>query len=80
MRSYCSIFDKNYLFQGLTVFKSLSHSSSDYIYYPLCMDIESYEQLQKMNLEKMNQGFALINAHLILMEIILQEFAYQNVL
>jgi len=53
MRSYCSIFDKNYLFQGLTVFKSLSHSSVDYTYYPLCMDNESYELLIKMNLEKM---------------------------
>jgi hypothetical protein len=53
MRYYCTIFDKNYLFQGVTVFRSLKFSSKEYKFYPLCMDNESYDLLQKMNMEHM---------------------------
>jgi len=53
MRHYCAVFDKNYLFQGVTVFRSLKYSSKNYKFYPLCMDDESYNLLTKMNLPNM---------------------------
>jgi hypothetical protein len=53
MRHYCAVFDKNYLFQGLTVFRSLSFSSEKYKFYPLCMDDESYNLLTEMKLNDM---------------------------
>lgn len=51
MRHYCTIFDKNYLFQGLAVYRSLKYSSKPYKFYPLCMDQESYGLIKKMDLE-----------------------------
>jgi hypothetical protein len=53
MRHYCAVFDKNYLFQGVTVFRSLKFSSKEFKFYPLCMDGESYDLLTKMNLPGM---------------------------
>jgi hypothetical protein len=51
MRFYCTIFDKNYLLQGVTLFNSLKLSSRKFRFYALCMDSEAYELLIKMNLE-----------------------------
>jgi hypothetical protein len=52
-RSYCTIFDKNYLFQALTLFRSLQKYGRDFTCYMLCMDEASYTLLTKMNLENM---------------------------
>ena len=51
MRFYCTIFDKNYLLQGVTLFNSLNFSSRKFRFYALCMDSEAYELLVKINLE-----------------------------
>lgn len=50
MRYFTAIFDKNYLVQGLTVFRSLQryYKEDEFIYYPLCMDDEAFDLIRKM--------------------------------
>ncbi len=50
MRSYCTIFDKNYLIQGLALYNSLKYSSRNYQLFCLCMDTESFKLLIKFKL------------------------------
>ena len=47
-RSYCTVFDKNYLFQGVALYESLTKFSRKFNLYVLCMDDVTYDTIQKL--------------------------------
>jgi len=50
MRHFCTIFDRNYLFQGMTVYRSLEmyYQAHEFTFYVLCMDSLAFETLQAL--------------------------------
>lgn len=48
MRAFTTIFDKNYLYQGVALYNSLKRFADDFVLYPLCMDTISYGMMMKM--------------------------------
>jgi len=48
MRTYCTLFDKNYLYQGVALYQSLKRFAGDFTLYALCMDSISYRMMMKM--------------------------------
>lgn len=50
-RVFCTVFDKNYLYQGISLYLSLLNHSDDFKLYCLCMDQISFKLIKKMNLE-----------------------------
>src|SRR6266850_5565251 len=48
MRAYCTLFDKNYLYQGVSLYDSLRHFSGNFTLHALCMDSISYRVMTKM--------------------------------
>jgi len=50
MRSYCTIFDKNYLYQAITLYNSLTNFDKEFKFYTLCMDQLSYDVVKGLNL------------------------------
>ncbi|MES2276340.1 MAG: glycosyltransferase [Bacteroidota bacterium] len=46
-RTYCTLFDKNYLPHVLTLIDSLKMHVNDFVIYCFCMDEESFDRLQK---------------------------------
>ncbi len=50
MRSYVTLFDRNYLYQGVALYQSLEkHSQSAFQLYAICMDDLAFETLQKLD-------------------------------
>lgn len=50
MYNFCTQFDKNYLYKGLTLFYSLKKSfNKDFVFWVLCFDDLTYEVLSKLN-------------------------------
>ncbi|MEO7425748.1 MAG: hypothetical protein ABI036_11215 [Fibrobacteria bacterium] len=49
-RNYCAIFDKNYLLQGLTLYRSLVRHEPNFRLYCLCMDAEAAELIDSMGI------------------------------
>ena len=54
MKYFCTLSDKNYLRQGLALYKSISENCDDFILEYLCLDIESETILKDINLENIN--------------------------
>ena len=47
-RTFCTLFDKNYLYQGVALHESLVHYAGDFRLYALCMDSTAYALLARM--------------------------------
>jgi hypothetical protein len=48
MRSYCTLFDKNYLYQGVALHDSLVATTDDFKLYALAMDDEAFAMLSRL--------------------------------
>jgi len=49
---FCTLFDRNYMYKGLSLYKSLLKHCPDFKLWILCMDERVYEILGKLDLEK----------------------------
>ncbi len=48
---FCTYFDSNYLYKGITMYRSLSRVSQDFKLWILCFDELTYKLLSQMNLD-----------------------------
>jgi len=48
MRTYCTVFDKYYLYQGCSLYNSLTKVTTDFTLHALCLDDISYETILKL--------------------------------
>jgi hypothetical protein len=45
---FCTLFDKNYLYQGLTLFRSLERHAKSFVLYAICMDERSFDTVSRL--------------------------------
>jgi hypothetical protein len=48
MRAYCTLFDRNYLYQGVALYDSLKRLTGDFKLYALCMDSIAFDMMKRM--------------------------------
>jgi hypothetical protein len=48
LRAYCTLFDKNYLYQAVALHRSLVRHAGEFRLYALCMDLIAYRLLSNM--------------------------------
>jgi hypothetical protein len=53
MYHLCTLFDQNYLLRGLTLYRSLTKHTQDFIFYALCLDEITYTTLTKLKLQNL---------------------------
>ena len=47
-RTYCTLFDRNYLYQAVALYRSLLRNATDFKLYALCMDATAHALLKRM--------------------------------
>jgi hypothetical protein len=50
MRHFCTLFDSNYLIKGVAMLRTLKHHCPDAHVHVLCMDVQTREILERLNL------------------------------
>jgi len=53
MYHFCTYFDRNYIAQGLTLYRSLSRNSGPFILWVLCFDDPTYDLLMQMGIDNL---------------------------
>jgi hypothetical protein len=51
MRTFCTLFDKNYLYQGVALYRSLKRVAESFKLYALCMDTIAFATIEKLKFD-----------------------------
>jgi hypothetical protein len=53
MRAFCTLFDKNYLYQAVALHQSLVRHAGDFRLYALCMDSTAFAMIEKLGFDSL---------------------------